>query len=51
MKTDGELITKSREMIDLTRRRLQQVPQTGTIYSLTTLTSITDSGPAPGVGG
>src|SRR5262249_48003324 len=27
MKTDGELITKSREMIDLARRRLQQVPE------------------------
>jgi hypothetical protein len=26
-KTDEELITKSREIIDLTRRRLQQVPK------------------------
>jgi hypothetical protein len=41
MKTDGELITKSREMIDLARRRLQQVPQAGTIYTLTTLIDIT----------
>jgi hypothetical protein len=27
MKMNGELITKSREMIDLARRRLQQVPK------------------------
>jgi predicted ATPase len=27
VQTDGELLTKSREMIDLARRRLRQVPK------------------------
>jgi hypothetical protein len=51
MKIDEELITKSREIIDLTRRRLQQVPQAGTIYTLTTLIDITGNGTDPGAGG
>ena len=48
---DIELISKSREVIDLARRRLRQAPQAGTNYNSMTLIDITGKDVDPGVGG